>query len=153
MAGYNILGSGFQRMYLAQIDQTAAGKTIEIDLFDPGDVGGDAFLRVLSPDGNAYNYATFSYSADANCVSGNSDLCSASGRTSVQTAKGGSSSFNDSWLKILIPLPTTYGSTGLLPAGETQSGWWKIEYQVAGGNDTTTWEVNVLGNPVHLVVP
>ena len=39
------------------------------------------------------------------------------------------------------------------PAGETQSGWWKIEYQVAGGNDTTTWEVNVLGNPVHLVVP
>jgi Flp pilus assembly protein TadG len=153
MAGYNILGSGFQRMYLAQIDATAAGKTIEIDLFDPGDVSGDAYLRVLSPDGNAYNYATFSYSSDSNCASGNSDACSASGRTVIQTAKGGSSSFDDTWVKILIPLPTTYGSTGLLPAGETQSGWWKIEYQVGGGNDTTTWEVNVLGNPVHLVVP
>ena len=35
MAGYNILPSGVQAMYLAQIDQTAAGKTIEIDLFDP----------------------------------------------------------------------------------------------------------------------
>ena len=76
MAGYNILGSGFQRMYLAQIDATAAGKTIEIDLFDPGDVSGDAYLRILSPDGNAYNYATFSYSSDANCASGNSDACS-----------------------------------------------------------------------------
>jgi Flp pilus assembly protein TadG len=153
MAGYNILSSGLQKFYLAQIDQTAAGKTIEIDLFDPGDVSGDAFMRVLSPDGNAYNYATFSYSSDANCIAGNSDSCSGSGRTVFQTAKGGSSSFNDTWVKILIPLPTTYGSTGLLPPGETQPGWWKIEYQVAGGNDTTTWEVNVLGNPVHLVVP
>jgi Putative Flp pilus-assembly TadE/G-like len=153
MAGYNILGSGLQAMYLAQIDQTAAGKTIEIDLFDPGDVGGDAFLRIKDPDGNAYNYATFNYSTDANCISGNSDLCAQNGVNVIQTAKGGSSSFNDTWLKILIPLPNSYGSTGLTPPGETQPGWWKIEYQVAGGNDTTTWEVNVLGNPVHLVVP
>ena len=41
----------------------------------------------------------------------------------------------------------------LIAGGESQPGWWKIEYQVNGGNDTTTWEVNVLGNPVHLVVP
>jgi hypothetical protein len=153
MAGYNILSSGYQRMYLAQIDQTAAGKTIEIDLFDPGDVSGDAYLRVLSPDGNAYNYATFDYSTDSNCAAGNSDACSGTGRTVVQTAKAGSSSFNNTWLKIQIPLPSSYGSTGLTPSGETQPGWWKIEYQVAGGDDTTTWEVNVLGNPVHLVVP
>jgi Flp pilus assembly protein TadG len=153
MAGYNILGSGYQRMYLAQIDQTAAGKTIEIDLFDPGDVSGNAYLRVLSPDGNAYNYATFDYSTDANCVSGNSDSCSGTSRTVIQTAKSGSSSFNNTWVKIQIPLPSTYGATGLTPSGETQPGWWKIEYQVAGGDDTTTWEVNVLGNPVHLVVP
>ncbi|MGH2512855.1 MAG: pilus assembly protein TadG-related protein [Candidatus Limnocylindrales bacterium] len=153
MAGYNILASGLQAMYLAQIDQTAAGKTIEIDLFDPGDVSGNAFLRVLSPDGGAYNYATFSYTSDSNCVSGSSDACSATGRTSVQTAKSGSSSFNDTWLKIQVALPPTYGSVSLTPSGETQPGWWKIEYQVAGGNDTTTWMVNVLGNPVHLVVP
>jgi hypothetical protein len=23
----------------------------------------------------------------------------------------------------------------------------------AAGNDTTTWEVNIRGNPVHLVIP
>ncbi len=153
MAGYNILGSGAQRMYLAQIDQTAAGKTVEIDLFDPGDVGGNASLSVLDPDGNAYNAANFTWTADANCIAGQSEpTCFGSG-TSVQTALGGKSSFNDSWLKIRVTLPSSYGSAGLLPMGESQPGWWKIEYQVNGGNDTTTWEVNVLGNPVHLIVP
>ena len=153
MAGYNILPNGVQAMYLAQIDQTAAGKTIEIDLFDPGDVGGDGFLRVLNPDGDKYTDATFNYTSDANCINGRSDSCSNNGVQVIQTANGGNSSFNDTWIKILVPLPTTYGSGGLLPPGETQPGWWKIEYTVGGGNDTTTWMVNVLGNPVHLVVP
>jgi hypothetical protein len=40
----------------------------------------------------------------------------------------------------------------LLPPGETQAGWWKVEYTIsASGNDTTTWEVTIRGNPVHLV--
>jgi hypothetical protein len=159
MAAYNILPSGVQTFYLAQIDKTAAGKTIEIDLFDPGDVSGNAVLRVKNPDGNVYNYATFSYStfnlntSGSNCISGNSDLCSALGRTSIQTAKSGSSSYNNTWVRLLIPLPSTYGAAGLKPAGETQDGWWKIEYTGSGGNDTTTWMVNLRGNPVHLIVP
>ena len=53
----------------------------------------------------------------------------------------------------MSPCPTTYGSSGLTPPGETQAGWWKIEYQVSGGNDTTTWQVAIRGSPVHLVVP
>ncbi len=41
-----------------------------------------------------------------------------------------------------------------MPPGETQPGWRKIEYQItAAGNDTTTWEVDIRGNSVHLVVP
>ena len=62
--------SGDQTFYFAQIEQVHAGKTLEIELFDPGDVSGDAFLRFLSPDGNAYNYATFNYVADSQCTSG-----------------------------------------------------------------------------------
>ena len=163
MASYNILPSGIQTFYLAQIDQTAAGKTIEIDLFDPGDVSGNATLSVLNPDGNAYNAAKFTYTTfnltggGNNCIAGNSDACSDTTtpptRTTIKTAVGGSSSFNNTWLRILIPLPSTYGSTGLTPAGETQPGWWKIQYNVTGGNDTTTWMVNIRGNPVHLIVP
>jgi hypothetical protein len=160
MAAYNILPNGAQDFYLAQIDQTAAGKTIEIDLFDPGDVSGNATLSVLNPDGNVYTSAAFSYTTfnltggGNNCIGGNSDSCSAPmGRTSIKTAVGGSSSFNNTWIRILIPLPSTYGSTGLTPPGEPQPGWWKIHYVVTGGNDTTTWMVNIRGNPVHLIVP
>jgi len=159
MASYNILPAGVQSFYLAQIDKSAAGKTIEVDLFDPGDVSGNAVLKVKNPDGNVYNYATFSYTTfnltggGNNCIGGNSDACSATNRTQIQTASSGSSSFNNTWIRILIPLPSTYGSVGLTPPGETQAGWWKMEYTVSGGNDTTTWMVNIRGNPVHLIVP
>ncbi|HTC86180.1 MAG TPA: hypothetical protein VK656_05725, partial [Candidatus Acidoferrum sp.] len=145
MVTYNNLLAGTQTFYLAQIDKVHAGKTMEIKLFDPGDVGGNAFLRILSPDGNAYNYANFTYTAD-NELSGSG--------TQIQTASSTSGSFfNDALITIEIPLPTTYGSSGLTPPGETSPGWWKIEYTVNGGNDTTSWQVDIKGNPVHLLVP
>ena len=53
-------------------------------------------------------------------------------------------------------MPNTHGSVGLTWTGESQAGWWKIDYQIAAGvqsNDTTTWRVGVRGNPVHLIVP
>jgi Flp pilus assembly protein TadG len=147
MVTYTNLIGGTQRFYLAQIAAVHAGKTMEIKLFDPGDVGGDAFLRILSPDGNAYNYASFSYTAD-NGRSG------PAGTTQIQTASAASGSFyQDALITIQIPLPVTYGLTGLTPAGEPGAGWWKIEYTVNGGNDTTTWRVDIRGNPVHLVLP
>jgi hypothetical protein len=149
MAVYNNLVSGLQTYYMAQIDPVHAGKTLEIDLFDPGDVAGDAYLRILTPNGNAYNYATFSYTADSQC----SANCSGTNVTQIQTHSSSGNPFNNSWITILIPLPATYGSTGLTPPGETQAGWWKIEYNVTGGNDTTTWRVLIRGNPVHLIVP
>lgn len=145
MAAYNNLVAGNQLFYLAQIGAENAGKTMEISLFDPGDVSGNAYLRIKSPDGNTYNYATFSWSAD-NGTSGTNV-------TSIQTASSGGSFFNDRLITIDVALPSTYGSTGLTPGGETQPGWWKIEYQVSGGNDTTTWQVGIRGSPVHLVVP
>ncbi|HEY7024968.1 MAG TPA: pilus assembly protein TadG-related protein [Candidatus Limnocylindrales bacterium] len=145
MVAYNNLVSGNQLFYLAQIGAENAGKTMEITLFDPGDVSGNAYLRIKSPNGNAYNYATFSWTAD-NGTSGTNV-------TSIQTASSGGSFFNDRVITIDVALPSTYGSTGLTPPGETQAGWWKIEYQVSGGNDTTTWQVGIRGSPVHLIVP
>jgi hypothetical protein len=62
-------------------------------------------------------------------------------------------------ITITIPLSATYGSGGLTPPGvpgataADKVGWWKIYYDVTNANDTTTWLVNILGNPVHLVVP
>ena len=143
MVAYSNLTAGRQTFYLSQIEAQHAGKTMQITLHDPGDVSGNAYLRILTPNGNAYNYATFSYSATNGRTGNNVNV--------IQTANSGGSLYDNQQITILIPLPITYGTTGLLPSGESEEGWWKIEYEVNGGNDTTTWQVAIRGNPVHLV--
>lgn len=55
---------------------------------------------------------------------------------------------NGTWLNFIVAVPASYART--YPSG----GWWKVLYNVgAGGNDTTTWEVQVIGDPIHLVNP
>jgi hypothetical protein len=159
MVQYNVMpAAGTQLFYLAQIGPENAGKTLEIDLFDIGDIGGIGSLSVLGPDNDSYTNATFKYTSDANCgqTKGSTDACAAPSRTSIAVANGNKSSFNDTWLHLIIKLPSTYGCSVaapcLEPAGETQQGWWKIQYTTsAAANDTTTWMVNLVGNPVHLV--
>jgi hypothetical protein len=169
MAAYTNMQSGTQAFYMAQIDQTSGrGKTMEIDLYDPGDVGGGAWLQFLNPDGGTYTPATFSYTSVSKGgqvgPSGTNVTCIETNRPGgapgfaipagcPQIFDGSGSQFDSYWLKITIPLPNTYGSTGLQPPGTPAAGWWKIQYSVGGGNDTTTWQVNILGNPVHLVLP
>lgn len=176
MAAYNTLyspsGLVAQQFYLAQIKNDFGqvnGKTVEIRLFDPGDVNGDAYMSVLQPSATTgtncggpspttcpagYTAATFSYWADSNCVAGKSDQCGTStspitNRTYFQTNKGSgsSSSFNSTWVTMDISLGSTY------PKNPPDNGWWQIQYLVGNGNDTTTWQVNILGNPVHLINP
>jgi Flp pilus assembly protein TadG len=169
MAAYTNMQAGTQSFYMAQIDQTSGrGKTIEIDLYDPGDVGGGAWLQFLNPDGSTYTPATFSYTSTSKGgqagPSGTNVTCIETNRPGSAPAfsipagcpnifDGSGSQFDSFWLKIIIPLPQSYGSTGLQPPGTPAAGWWKIQYTVGGGNDTTTWQVNILGNPVHLVLP
>jgi len=53
---------------------------------------------------------------------------------------------------ISVTLPTTYAAP--TPPGEAGPGWFKIQYITTGtGQDVTTWQVNVRGNPVHLITP
>ncbi len=144
MAAYANMDSATSLFYLAQIEAAHAGKTMVIQLFDPGESSGDAFLRIKSPDMNAYNNVNFTWTSD--------DGRSGSG-TQIQTSIGGAAQFNNRLLTITIPLPASYGSVGLTPAGETEAAWWKIEYQMSAANDTTTWGVSINGNPVHLLVP
>ena len=162
MATYANVDSGAQTFYLAQISQVlGAGKTMEIDLFDAGDVGQNAWLQILSPDGgSASNYASFTWTADANASAGHRS--SGGTVTCIQTYGGasgvaapagcptfssGGTFYQNSWMKILVPIPGTYGQTGLTPPGDPEPGWWKIKYTVQSANDTTTWLVSVLGQP------
>jgi Flp pilus assembly protein TadG len=146
MAAYTNLSGGLQKFYFAQIGREHAGKTMEIQLFDPGESSGNAYLRILSPDGNAYNYATFDWTSD--------DGRSGNNVSQIQTSNG-TALFNNKMVTIEVDLPANYGSGGLNPPGDitNEDGWWMIEYNIAQANDTTTWGVSIKGNPVHLVLP
>ena len=165
-------GGQKSRFFLAQIDQTVgAGKTMEINLWDPGDTGSlTATMRVLAPcatgcavtvpnpqgAGNwSYNYTNFDVSAQPGTNNPGAASCSANAITyatsnSLETSNGGSKGlFNGCWVTIDVTIPTTYTAPS--------SGWWMVEYDMGSGSsgafDVTTWQVNVVGNPGHLGVP
>ena len=153
-------GGRSSEFYLAQIDAEHAGKTMVIDLWDPGDTGSlAADLQILGPTGTSYQVTPFSYTAAPN--SGAASACgsrSGSNVTSVTTNTGGSSLYNGCWLTIEIALPVNYSAP--LPSNDsvaTEGGWWKIRYNMSGSTssnstDMTTWQVNLRGSPVHLVL-
>lgn len=149
MAVFNAL-SGTSTFYLAQIAAAHAGKTLEIKLFDPGDISNTS-MKVKLPTATGYTDATFSWTATG--CSGSGCLTRGTNVTSIVTSSsGGTNYFNNQWVTISVLLPTTY--TAPTPPGEPGPGWFKIQYITTGtGQDVTTWSVNIRGNPVHLVTP
>ena len=152
-------GGRASEFYLAQIDAEHDGKTLKIELWDPGDTGAlAADLQILAPGATNYDPIDFNYTAQRN--SGNASDCNSRAGTGVDfvtTNTGGSSRFNGCWLTITIPL---IDYTAPHPSSDTvtsEGGWWKIRYIMSGATssfstDLTTWQVSVIGNPVHLVM-
>ena len=153
METYANIAAGSQQFYLAQIDRTAgAGKTVEIDLFDPGDNSYGSWMQVMIDSPSGWQIANFSYTADNGRSNANTNCLQTYGGSGSppagcgETATSGGIFYQNSWVSIMVTLPTTYGSPSL-----ANSGWWKINYIVAGASDTTTWQVSIRGNPVHIV--
>jgi Flp pilus assembly protein TadG len=140
--------------YLAQIEAAHAGKTLEIKLFDPGDISDTIFkIRIPTAALPGYVYPTFSYSTTGSSCGAPT---SGSGVTQLRTSDAsGCRFYNNQWVTISVPIPSTY--TAPVAPGDppgSGGGWWKIEYGTLGtGQDITTWEVNIRGNPVHLITP
>ena len=65
-----------------------------------------------------------------------------------ENANSGGTLYQNSWVSIMVTLPTTYGDA---THPIKNSGWWKIKYIANQANDTTTWQVSIRGNPVHLI--
>jgi Flp pilus assembly protein TadG len=140
--------------YLAQVDPVHGGKTMRVTLFDPGE--GANSIQILDPNGNAAN---FSWSTPCNPPTPPSGVgaCSGSG-TSIDVSGSGNqpyspmssgttgSTYNDRYIVIDVALPPNY---------QQQFGtkvWWKVKYSVSGTvTDRTTWNVNIVGDPVHLL--
>ena len=58
----------------------------------------------------------------------------------------GGNFYQDSLITIDIPLPSNYST---VYGGKV---WWKVRYNVgSSATDRTTWSVNIVGDPVHLL--
>jgi hypothetical protein len=145
--------------YLAQIDPIHAGKTMRINLFDSGE--GASSLQILDPNGNP---AGFVWSTPCNPPTPPSGSCSgtASGfnpslsvsgtGTQPYTGLNSNSKYNDRFITIDIPLPSNYATKYLDSSTGTVKTWWKVKYNVGSTTtDRTTWSVNIVGDPVHLL--
>jgi hypothetical protein len=158
MEMYTPLPSGTSsEFYLAQIEAAHAGKTMEIKLFDAGDTNDNANIQIMIPTSLGWSATNFNYTASVGTTKSGVSACGSLTGTNVSNvvtwsggpAPGGSSRFNGCWITIQIPIPTTYTAP--------QTGWWKIRYNMtgtgAGATDITTWQVQIRGNPVHLILP
>ena len=153
MSIYANLSGSTADFYLAQIDPIHAGKTMRINLFDAGE--GANGIQILDPNGNP---TAFSWSMSCNPPTPPSGGCSgtASGAspsldvsgtgTQPYTGLRSTSKYNDRFITIDIPLPSNYST---VYAGQV---WWKVRYNVGSSpTDRTTWSVNIVGDPVHLL--
>ncbi|MGD0018602.1 MAG: pilus assembly protein TadG-related protein [Candidatus Limnocylindrales bacterium] len=140
MSVWQNLASGTTHLYLANISSACAGKTMEVDLFDPGDLNGTGVMYFEMPVGAGYQDSQFSWRDSGTNLGSGGTLHS--NVSSVTTASGGNSNFQGHWVVVTIHIPTNY--TG---------GWWKIRYVITGGaaHDRTTWRVEIRDSPVHLV--
>ncbi|MEA2653169.1 MAG: hypothetical protein QOI37_396 [Chloroflexota bacterium] len=148
--------------YLAQIDVAHAGKTLALQLWDPGDTSpliADLAVMIPTATVGTWTPTPFTYSAAVGTsgsgpnLACNTNTSGGSTVNSVQTSSGAAvGNFNGCWLTLSVPIPPSYAAY--------QSGWWKIRYTMhdsqAGpdtSNDVTTWTAAIQQNPVHLVVP
>lgn len=158
--------------YIAEVGPQYAGKTLVMELWDPGDVGSGVTARMwpMMPSGAAPKpivnvpFGDCQYSSDRGP---NSSISEASSSISLRgsdtsgtpttacrivTSSSGTSRFNGNWLRIRINVPEDYTCTpGINPETTAGSCWWGIQYEFTGSaNDVTTWQARIEGNPVHL---
>jgi hypothetical protein len=139
--------------YLAEVVALHAGKTMQLTLFDSGE--GAQTIEVLDPNGDP---ATFNWRTPCNPPTPPNGACSGSGVTELDVSGVGAGmtqpygglvstyKYNDRRLILDVPIPVNYEA---LYGTDT---WWQIRYTVGTtATDRTTWSVNILGDPVHLV--
>ena len=135
-------GSSVATVYLAEVAQSHAGKTLLLDFFDPGEnPTGNAWVEVRNPHNNS---AACSWTAtNGQGSSGTINPCR------IRSTISGTAQFNGHWLNSRINIPSSYSCSG--PASDPYC-YWTMRLELGStSQDRTTWAARVIGNPVRLV--
>ncbi len=138
--------------FLAEIPEDHAGSVVEITLFDPGE--GMDNVQFLDPDGNEVDFEFRRANCEIGLMCSNpaiwpdtsdagADSC---GAVPVPCLDVTSSRFQDQFVVVTADIPSSYACGNQC--------WWKVRYTPEGAatvTDRTTWSIEVVGGPVHLV--
>lgn len=178
MAFYTpVSGTNFT-LPIFQLPPSYAGETIDVDIYDPGDInanGGSAYMSILdaATGVSAQNVTltdlgssrqdppgvvpTCSFSggqaSNPPCqVPPSGGLCTSPGSGCFVSNAGGNDHFNGQWVRVEIPVEGNYDK---LLSGTPPSAWyWKLQYLTTASvqaTDTVTLTVNLRGAPAHLL--
>ena len=153
-AVYNNVNTGTLTLDLADLGPDDAGRTLDVDVWDPGDAGSGTteHLTVQPPSGTAscswastYGKGYASAPTGGNGFGGTpSKPAHSTGNLSpcvVETATSGASHFNGLWVHIRVPIPADYTCDPATPP----TCQWSLRYDASstGGTDNTTWSAHL----------
>ncbi len=137
MAVYANVQSGSSRFFLTRVPSTAAGQTLNVSLFDIGDITGTGTLTFVAPQESGITF-------------GNCRTVGKLNGTDADCKFNVDSTFGGKWQSIYIPIPNTYTCSD-----DSATGCWvKLYYDLTGttnAQDTTSWESSIDGDPVRLI--
>jgi hypothetical protein len=157
MCLYTPIASGSFKMPLFQLPPYYAGKTVTVDVWDPGDISGagNVYVDVIDPVTNAIaTSATGVRIYDLGVSRSNvGTLISSPGNTQATFLATQSNNvlYNGHWVEFELPVPATWN-----PGQNPANWWWSLQYRTNLANgvvatDTVTIAVGLKGNPAHLL--
>ena len=144
-------------MPLFQLPPYYAGKTVTIDIWDPGDISGagNVYIDIIDPATNAIATSAGGVKIyDLGVQRSNAGtLVSAPGNTQATILATSSNTvyYNGHWLHFELPVASNWN-----PGNNPANWWWSLQYRtnLANGSvaiDTVTVAVGLKGNPAHLL--
>jgi hypothetical protein len=157
MSWYTPIATQTFKLPLFQLPPYYAGKTVTVDIWDPGDISGagNVYIDIIDPVTNAIaTSATGVKIYDLGVQRSNAGtLISAPGNTqaTVLATSNNTVYYNGHWLHFEIPVSSTWN-----PGNNPANWWWSLQYRtnLANGSvaiDTVTVAVGMKGNPAHLL--
>jgi hypothetical protein len=150
---------------LFQLPPDYAGRTIIVDIFDPGDInpgaGGTLYLGILSPVtacgsipcgvNVAPQNVTIYNLNNSRCTSTCGTFNGSPSQAYIQAATSGSYPYDNYWLRYELPIPGTWATDA---TSDPNNWWWKLSYQTTNSveaHDTITIAISLKGAPAHLI--
>jgi hypothetical protein len=157
MCWYTPIASATFKMPLFQLPPYYAGKTVTIDIFDPGDIQGVAnvYIDIIDPATNAIATSPTGVKIyDLGIQRSNAGtLVSAPGNTqaTILATSNNTVYYNGHWLHFELPVPSNWN-----PGNNPANWWWSLQYRtnLSPGSvaiDTVGIAVGLKGNPAHLL--